>query len=221
MKRKLFSLFVLAMLCLWQASARDFKIKDGKFLLDGKALQLICGEMHYPRIPQEYWRDRIRRAKAMGINTVSTYVFWNIHERRPGVFDFTGQADLARFVRTAHEEGMYVVLRPGPYVCAEWDFGGYPYWLQKEKGLVWRSDNPAFLAACKRYIDRLGKELSSLTVTKGGPILLVQVENEYGSYAADRVYLGKLRDMIVDAGFDVPLITCDGAGQMPNGRWSA
>lgn len=217
MKRKLFSLLALVLLCLCQASARDFKIKDGKFLLDGKPVQLICGEMHYPRIPQEYWRDRIRRAKAMGINTVSTYVFWNIHERRPGVFDFTGQADLARFVRIAHEEGMYVILRPGPYVCAEWDFGGYPYWLQKEKGMVWRSDNPAFLSACKRYIDRLGKELSPLTVTKGGPILLVQVENEYGSYAGDRVYLGKLRDMIADAGFDVPFITCDGAGQMPNG----
>lgn len=197
--------------------ADDFKIENGKFLLNGKSVQLICGEMHYPRIPQEYWRDRMRRAKAMGINTVSTYVFWNIHERQPGVFDFSGEADLAKFVKTAHEEGLYVVLRPGPYVCAEWDFGGYPYWLQNEKGMVWRADNPAFLKACKRYIDRLGKELKHLTVTNGGPILLVQVENEYGSYAADKVYLGKLRDMIKGAGFNVPLITCDGAGQMPNG----
>lgn len=215
--RKTFLLFVFSLFCLWQLPARDFRVEGGKFLLDGKPVQLICGEMHYPRIPQEYWRDRIRRAKAMGINTVSTYVFWNIHERRPGEFDFTGQADLAKFVRTAQEEGMFVVLRPGPYVCAEWDFGGYPYWLQKEKDLVWRSDNPAFLAACKRYIDRLGQELAPLTVTNGGPILLVQVENEYGSYASDRTYLGKLRDMIVEAGFNVPLITCDGAGQMPNG----
>ena len=131
--KKILCLMLLA--CLQAATfllpARDFKIHDGKFLLDGKPLQLICGEMHYPRIPQEYWRDRIRRAKAMGINTVSTYVFWNIHERQPGVFDFKGQADLAKFVRTAQEEGMYVILRPGPYVCAEWDFGGYPYWLQK------------------------------------------------------------------------------------------
>ncbi len=216
-KRIFWLLLFVAALFRMNAAPHDFKIENGKFLLDGKSLQLICGEMHYPRIPQEYWRDRIRRAKAMGINTVSTYVFWNIHERRPGEFDFTGQADLARFVRTAQEEGMYVVLRPGPYVCAEWDFGGYPYWLQKNKDMVWRSDNPAFLAACKRYIDRLGKELASLTVTNGGPILLVQVENEYGSYASDRVYLGKLRDMIREAGFNVPLITCDGAGQMPNG----
>ena len=217
MKRIISFLFLL-IACGWTTvQARDFKVEDGKFLLDGQSVQLICGEMHYPRVPKEYWRDRIRRAKAMGINTISTYVFWNYHERQPGVFDFSGQADLARFIRTCGEEGMYVVLRPGPYVCAEWDFGGYPYWVQNEKGMVWRSDNPQFLNACKRYIDRLGKELSALTVTNGGPILMVQVENEYGSYAADKVYLGKLREMIRQAGFNVPLITCDGAGQMPAG----
>ena len=220
MKKKFFAGLLLALtLCGYiEGFARNFEIKDGKFLLDGKSIQLICGEMHYPRIPQEYWRDRIRRAKAMGINTVSTYVFWNIHERRPGFFDFSGQADLAKFIRTAQEEGMYVVLRPGPYVCAEWDFGGYPYWLQKNKKMVYRANDTAFLAACKNYIDRLGRELSSLTITNGGPILMVQVENEYGSYSNDKVYLGKLRDMIRDAGFNVPLITCDGAGQMPNGK---
>ena len=216
--KKIISFLFLLIACGWTTvQARDFKVEDGKFLLDGQSVQLICGEMHYPRVPKEYWRDRIRRAKAMGINTISTYVFWNYHERQPGVFDFSGQADLARFIRTCGEEGMYVVLRPGPYVCAEWDFGGYPYWVQNEKGMVWRSDNPQFLNACKRYIDRLGKELSALTVTNGGPILMVQVENEYGSYAADKVYLGKLREMIRQAGFNVPLITCDGAGQMPAG----
>lgn len=213
-----FRLLLLMLTLFWAAaSANDFRVENGKFLLNGKSIQLICGEMHYPRVPQEYWRDRMRRAKAMGINTISTYVFWNIHERRPGVFDFSGQADLAKFIRTAQEEDLYVVLRPGPYVCAEWDFGGYPYWLQKEEGMIWRADNEPFLKACKRYIDRLGKELKSLTVTNGGPILLVQVENEYGSYAGDKVYLGKVRDMIKEAGFNVPLITCDGAGQMPNG----
>lgn len=217
MKKKV-TLLLFVLLCWSAVFAHDFKIEGGRFVLDGKPVTLICGEMHYPRVPQEYWRDRIRRAKAMGINTISTYVFWNIHERRPGVFDFTGEADLAKFVRTAQEEGMYVVLRPGPYVCAEWDFGGFPYWLQKNKKMVWRSDDADFLAACKRYIDRLGKELAPLTVTNGGPILLVQVENEYGSYSNDRVYLGKLRDMIVEAGFNVPLITCDGGGQMPNGH---
>ena len=217
MKKKLSLLLLLAAMCWSMLPAQKFEIKEGKFLLDGKSMQFICGEMHYPRIPQEYWRDRIRRAKAMGINTISTYVFWNIHERKPGVFDFTGEADIAKFIKICGEEGMHVVLRPGPYVCAEWDFGGFPYWLQNEKGMVWRSDDSKFLAACKRYLDRLGKEVSHLCVTKGGPILMVQVENEYGSYSNDRVYLGKLRDMVREAGFDVPLITCDGAGQMPNG----
>lgn len=198
-------------------SAADFKIEGGHFLYNGAPVQLICGEMHYPRVAKEYWRDRMRRARAMGINTISTYVFWNIHERQPGVFDFEGQADLAQFVRTAGEEGLFVILRPGPYVCAEWDFGGYPYWLQLDKEMVWRSDDVRFMNACERYITRLGKELSGLTASHGGPIILVQVENEYGSYGNDSVYLRKLRSMIQQAGFDVPTITCDGAGQMGNG----
>lgn len=200
-----------------RSSKHIFEVKNNSFLLDQKPIQLICGEMHYPRIPHEYWRDRMKRAKAMGINTISTYVFWNYHERQPGVFDFKEQADLARFIKIAQEEGLYVILRPGPYVCAEWDFGGYPYWLQKDKQMHYRKNDEAFLSACKRYINKLGKELSSLTVTNGGPILMVQVENEYGSFDNDKVYLGKLRDMIIQAGFNVPLITCDGAGQMEAG----
>lgn len=194
-----------------------FEIRDGAFWVDGKSVQLICGEMHYPRVPKEYWQDRLKRAKAMGLNTISTYVFWNFHERRPGEFDFEGQADLAEFLRLAHEEGLYVILRPGPYVCAEWDFGGYPWWLMKEEGMVFRSRDERFLKACERYIGRLGQELSGLTIENGGPILMVQVENEYGSYSNDKVYLGRLRDMIKDAGFNVPLMTCDGGGQMEAG----
>lgn len=210
--------FILVSVCAWGKSLKtSFEIKDSVFLVNGKPFQFICGEMHYPRIPQEYWRDRIKRAKAMGINTISTYVFWNIHERKPGVFDFRGQADLAKFVKTVQEEGLYVILRPGPYVCAEWDFGGYPYWLQKDKKMVYRSQDASFLAACERYIKRLGKELVSLTATNGGPILMVQVENEYGYYGNDKVYLGKLRDMIKEAGFNVPLMTCDGTGQIKSG----
>lgn len=212
-----FILFLLGMGGCQSFRGRTFEIKDGHFCLDGKNVQLICGEMHYPRIPREYWKDRLRRARAMGLNTVSAYVFWNYHERQPGVFDFEGQADIAEFVRTAQEEGLWVILRPGPYVCAEWDFGGYPYWLQKDKDMTWRSDNPHFLEACQRYINHLGKELAPLTVTNGGNILMVQVENEYGSYNNDKVYLGKLRDMIREAGFNVPLMTCDGAGQMEAG----
>ncbi len=216
---KRFYLFVLTTLLFINATAQQrFEIKDSSFLLDGKSIQLICGEMHYPRVPKEYWQDRLKRAKAMGLNTISTYVFWNFHERTPDVFDFQGQADLAEFIRLAQKEGLYVILRPGPYVCAEWDFGGYPWWLLEEKGMVFRSNDERFLKACNQYIDRLGKELSGLTVENGGPILMVQVENEYGSYSNDKVYLGKLRDMIKNAGFNVPLITCDGGGQMEAGH---
>lgn len=211
-------LFIAALLAACQSSKVDFAIEDGSFVLDGKPTQLICGEMHYPRIPHEYWRDRMKRAKAMGINTISTYVFWNYHERQPGDFDFEGQADIARFVRTAQEEGLYVILRPGPYVCAEWDFGGYPFWLQKNKEMIYRSNDEAFLEACERYITRLGKELAPLTVANGGNILMVQVENEYGSFGKDRVYLEKLRSMILKAGFNVPLITCDRIGQIEDGH---
>ena len=214
----LFMLLAVAMLlgsCTRQK--HTFEVKDGKFLYDGEKVQLICGEMHYPRIPVEYWRDRMQRAKAMGLNTISAYVFWAVHEPQPGEFNFEGQADIARFVEIAAEEGLFVLLRPGPYVCAEFDFGGYPYWLQNDSSLVWRSDNPAFLAACERYLNALGKQLAPHTVTNGGNIIMVQVENEYGSYSNDKVYLGKMAELIKNAGFNVPLMTCDGSGQMPNG----
>lgn len=219
MKKSLIMLMFALALGLGSCSTQKhtFEIKDNKFLYDGEKVQLICGEMHYPRIPVEYWRDRMQRAKAMGLNTVSAYVFWAVHEPQPGEFNFEGQADIARFVEIAAEEGLFVLLRPGPYVCAEFDFGGYPYWLQNDSTLKWRSDNPAFLAACERYLNALGKELAPHTVTNGGNIIMVQVENEYGSYSNDKVYLGKLAELIKNAGFNVPLMTCDGSGQMPNG----
>ena len=200
------------------SSKERIKIDGGTFNVDGKDVQLICGEMHYARIPHEYWRDRLKRARAMGLNTISVYVFWNFHERQPGEFDFSGQADVAEFVRLAQEEGLYVILRPGPYACAEWDFGGYPSWLLKEKNMVYRIKDPRFLEYCERYIKALGKQLAPLTVNNGGNILMVQVENEYGSYAADKEYLAALRDMIKDAGFNVPLFTCDGGGQVEAGH---
>ncbi len=194
------------------------RIDEGTFVVNGKDVQLICGEMHYPRIPHEYWRDRLQRARAMGLNTISVYVFWNFHERQPGEFDFSGQADVAEFVRLAQEEGLYVILRPGPYVCAEWDFGGYPSWLLKEKDMVYRSKDARFLQYCERYIKALGEQLAPLTINNGGNILMVQVENEYGSYDADKEYLAALRDMIKEAGFNVPLFTCDGGGQVEAGH---
>ncbi|HET7564309.1 MAG TPA: beta-galactosidase [Gemmatimonadaceae bacterium] len=194
-----------------QQPTHAFRIADGAFLLDGKPIQLISGEMHYARIPRAYWRHRLRMAKAMGLNTIATYVFWNYHEVRPGVFDFrTGNRNLAEFLRTAQEEGLWVILRPGPYVCAEWDLGGIPSYLLKESNLAVRSRDPRFLAAERRYIDALAAQVRPLLVTHGGPVLMVQVENEYGSYGADSTYLAETRQMFVDAGFDVPLFTADG-----------
>ncbi len=196
---------------------RKLEIADGKFMLDNKPMQFICGEMHYPRIPRELWRDRMQRAKAMGVNCISAYVFWSFHEREPGVFDFTGNADIAEFCRIAHEEDLLVFLRPGPYVCAEYDFGGYPSWLQNHKGMKWRSKDPQFLKLMERYINRLAEEVRDLQITKGGPICFVQVENEYGFYGNDKEYLAKTRNIIKNAGFDVMLTTCDGGGQMGRG----
>ena len=194
-----------------QQATHAFTISDGAFRLDGKPLQIISGEMHFARIPREYWRHRLRMARAMGLNTVATYVFWNYHEVRPGVFDFrTGNRDLAAFVRMAQEEGLWVILRPGPYACAEWDFGGFPSYLLKEPDLKVRSSDPRFLAAAHRYIDALAREIRPLQVTHGGPILMVQAENEYGSYGSDAAYKEYHRKMLVDDGIDVPLFTSDG-----------
>ena len=194
-----------------QSPAHTFAIANGSFLVDGKPFQIISGEMHFARIPREYWRHRLQMAKAMGLNTIATYVFWNYHEIRPGVFDFhTGNRDLAAFVKTAQEEGLFVILRPGPYACAEWDFGGFPSYLLKDQDLKVRSSDPRFLNAAHRYVDALAKEIRPLQVTHGGPIIMVQAENEYGSFGSDSAYKEFHRKMLVDDGIDVPLFTSDG-----------
>lgn len=133
-----------------QQAAHVFTLGDTDFLLDGKPLQIISGEIHYPRVPKEAWRQRLQMAKAMGLNTISTYVFWNLHEPLKGRYDFTGNNDVAAFVKIAQEEGLWVILRPSPYVCAEWEFGGYPFWLQNEKGLVVRSKDAKYLEAYEK-----------------------------------------------------------------------
>lgn len=219
---KLLYKLLLCLLCALPFSAQGaedrFVIQDGKFLLEGKPIQLLCGEMHYPRIPREYWEDRIVRAKAMGLNTISAYVFWGYHERTKGVFDFSGQADIAAFVRLAAKHDMFVLLRPGPYVCAEWDFGGYPWWVMQEQDMEIRSRDPKFIAYCARYLKKLGEQLAPMSINNGGNIIMVQVENEYGSYSNDKVYLGALADAIRAAGFNAPLMTCDGGGQVEAGH---
>ncbi|WEA03196.1 glycoside hydrolase family 35 protein [Mucilaginibacter sp. SJ] len=192
-----------------QNAKHTFALGDTTFLLDGKPLQIISGEMHYTRVPREAWRQRMKMAKAMGLNTIGTYVFWNVHEPQKGHYDFTGNHDIAEFVKIAKEEGLWVILRPSPYVCAEWEFGGYPYWLEKEQGLVVRSKEPKYLEAYKKYLTQVGKQLSPLLVNHGGNILMVQIENEYGSYGSDKDYLALNRQMFIDAGFDGQLYTCD------------
>src|SRR5215472_7731042 len=218
MSRAAFSSVLIAVLACCpvtgaaQASeGRTFRVKDGHFELDGKTLQIISGEMHYARIPREYWRERLRMAKAMGLNAVTTYVFWNVHEPRPGVYDFAGNHDVAEFVREAQQEGLFVILRPGPYSCAEWEFGGFPAWLLHDPGIRVRTTDPRFLGPARRYMSRLLAEILPLQITRGGPVIMMQVENEYGSFGSDKAYLGAIRGIFGDAGVSVPLYTADGS----------
>jgi beta-galactosidase len=202
-------------------TAHTFAARGDHFELDGKPFRVISGEMHYPRIPRAYWRARLRMAKAMGLNTITTYVFWNEHEVRPGVYDFSGNKDVAEFVREAQQEGLYVILRPGPYVCAEWEWGGYPAWLLKDHGIVVRSSDPKFMVPAKRWMMRMGQELAPLQIGNGGPIILTQVENEYGSFGNDHGYMEQIHQALVSAGFTKSqLYTADGPEQVPNGSLS-
>ena len=184
------------------AVAHTFGWKGEQFLLDGKPFQIISGDMHYNRVPRQYWRDRMRKMKAMGLNTLVTYIFWNQHEPKPGQFDFKDNLDLAAYVRTAQEEGLWVIVRPGPYVCSEWEFGGFPAWLLATPDMKVRSADERFLKAAANYMRQVGRELAPLQISRGGPIIMVQVENEYGSFGSDKVYLNSVRQMILNAGFD-------------------
>ncbi|WP_211212282.1 glycoside hydrolase family 35 protein [Rudaea cellulosilytica] len=198
--------------------ARGLGVDQGHFVFDGKPFRIVSGEMHYPRIPREYWHERLKMAKAMGLNAVTAYVFWNVHERTPGQYDFGGQYDVAEFIRAAQAEGLYVILRPGPYVCAEWEFGGFPAWLLKDRSTIVRSRDPKYLEPATRWLHRLGKELAPLQYAHGGPIIAVQVENEYGSFDADHAYMEDVRRALIDGGFDRTLLyTADGGDYVTNG----
>lgn len=186
-----------------------FEIKDN-FYLDGKPFQVISGSIHYFRVVPEYWRDRLEKLKAMGCNTVETYIAWNVHEPRKGVYDFSGRNDLVKFVKTAQELGLYVILRPSPYICAEWEFGGLPAWLLQEDGMRLRACHEPFLKHVREYYDRLFPLITPLQITEGGPVILMQVENEYGYYGDDTHYMEVMRDMMLERGVTVPLITSDG-----------
>ena len=207
----------------YQAKAQHtgFSIENGEFRQNGKPIQIHSGEMHYSRIPKAYWRHRFQMMKAMGLNTVATYVFWNYHETAPGVWDFkSGNKNLAEYIKTAGEEGLYVILRPGPYVCAEWEFGGYPWWLQNNPKLEIRTNNEAFLDSCKNYLQHIYKEVDGLFACQGGPIILVQAENEFGSYVSQRTdipteehqkYKMAIYKQLKETGFPEPYFTSDGS----------
>lgn len=199
-----------------QDKRHTFEIKD-EFYLDGKPFQIISGGIHYFRVLPEYWEDRLRKLKALGCNTVETYVPWNMHEPKKGEFDFVGERwhgmlDLKRFVETAQKIGLWVILRPSPYICAEWDFGGFPAWLLSEGEMELRTSDERYLRHVRDYYQVLMPYLAPMQVTQGGPVLMMQVENEYGTFGNDRKYLELLRDMMREGGIDVPLFASDGPG---------
>jgi beta-galactosidase len=181
-----------------------------QFLLNGKPFRILSGAMHYFRARPEAWRDHLEKMRLFGLNTVETYAAWNLHEPRPGEFHFDGALDLVKFIQTADEVGLKVILRPGPYICSEWDFGGLPSWLLKDQRMQVRCSYPPYLAAVDRYFDALLPQLVSLQSASGGPIIAMQVENEYGSYGGDKAYLRHLADGMRARGVDVLLFTSDG-----------
>ncbi|NSL87487.1 beta-galactosidase [Chitinophaga sp. Mgbs1] len=212
--KKILLLAVISVAFQVQAQQRQrhsFALGKSDFLLDGKPYQMISGEMHPARIPHEYWRHRIQMAKAMGCNTIAAYVFWNYHEPVKGQFDFSsGNHNIKEFIRIVQEEGMWVVLRPGPYVCAEWEFGGLPPYLLQIPDIKVRCMDPRYMQAVTTYVERLAAEVKPLLVTSGGPVVMMQIENEYGSYGNDRNYLETLKNLWINNGIDIPFYTADG-----------
>jgi beta-galactosidase len=200
----LFAVFPLLM------HAGDFTVGNKTFLLNGEPFVVKAAEVHYPRIPQAYWEHRIKMCKALGMNTLCIYVFWNIHEQREGQFDFSGNNDVAKFCRLAQKNGMYVIVRHGPYVCAEWEMGGLPWWLLKKKDIRLREQDPYFMERVKIFEQKVGEQLAPLTIQNGGPIIMVQVENEYGSYGEDKPYISAIRDCLRGIyGDKLTLFQCD------------
>lgn len=212
MKYGLAAFFFFLISCAsFSQEKHDFTLGKTDFLLDGKPFRFISGEMHPARIPKEYWRHRIQMAKAMGCNAIAAYIFWNYHETKMGSFDFVSEnRNVAEFIKICQQEGMWVLLRPGPYVCAEWDFGGLPTYLLKIPDIKIRCMDTRYMAAVERYIKRFAVEIKDLQCDRGGPILMVQIENEYGSYGNDKEYLETLRKLWIQNGITVPFYTSDG-----------
>ena len=221
MKSKIYRLFVFSLFTLIAVSpafsksngsekTETFEVGKGEFLLNGEPFVIRAAELHYPRIPREYWDHRIKMSKALGMNTICLYVFWNIHEQNEGEFDFSGNSDLRKFIELCAENDMKVILRPGPYVCAEWEMGGLPWWLLKKKDIRLREDDPYFLEKVEAFQKAVAGQVADLTIQNGGPVIMVQVENEYGSYGEDKVYIGKIRDILKKYfGDETVMFQCD------------
>lgn len=188
-----------------------FEIGDRDFLLDGRPHQVISGALHYFRVHPDQWADRIRKARLMGLNTIETYVAWNVHAPQRGRFDLDGPRDLGRFLDLVADEGLHAIVRPGPYICAEWDGGGLPGWLLADPDVGVRRHEPRYLSAIEQYYDQLLPLVAERQITRGGAVVAVQVENEYGAYGDDPEYLRALVAMVRGRGIEVPLLTCDQA----------
>lgn len=186
------------------------EIKNNEFYMDSKPFKIYSGAMHYFRILPEYWEDRLTKLKLAGFNTVETYVCWNLHEPKPGEFCFDGMLDIVRFVETAEKVGLYCIVRPGPYICAEWDFGGLPAWLLKDKNMQIRCSYPDYTACVARFYKALLPLLVPHLQSNGGNIIAMQVENEYGSYGNDKEYMRFVEKLMRDCGVDILLFTSDG-----------
>ena len=211
MKKIFYILILFSLQAVSQTTKHTFTLSPDNFLLDGKPFQIISGEMHPARIPKEYWRHRIQMAKAMGCNTIAVYIFWNYHESSHGKYDFkTENRDISQFIKLCRQENMWVLFRPGPYVCAEWDFGGLPPYLLKIPDIKVRCMDPRYMKAVNDYLTQLSKIIKPLLITNSGPILMVQIENEYGSYGNDKNYLEALRNIWIKNGINVPFFTADG-----------
>ena len=189
----------------------QFTYNGSSFLMDGKEYTIISGAMHYFRIPREYWYDRLLKLKECGFNTVETYTCWNLHEPEEGVFDFSGMLDLESYIDIASQLGLNVILRPGPYICAEWEFGGLPAWLLNYKDMDIRCNDSTFISKVERYYKELLRRVVPRLCTNGGNIIMMQIENEYGSYGNDHEYMRKIADIYIENGVDCLLYTSDGA----------
>lgn len=190
-----------------------FEIKGNEFIKDGKKTKIISGAVHYFRNMPDTWPDIFKKLKAMGCNCVETYCVWNMHEKHKGEYDFTGNLNIAAFIRQAQKEDLMVIVRPGPYICAEWEFGGLPWWIQTDENMEIRCSNKAYIKCFDKYLDALFNEIRPLLVTNGGPVIMMQIENEYGYYGDDREYLSYLRSAYIKRGIDVPLFTSDGTSK--------